>query len=359
MRKFTAYFVVFAVLGTQASKGAATTFQGVGIYQSFDQFTAWAQQFAAANPDLVNVVQYGRSYQDRPLLALQITQQPGGNNHSKPEFLFTGGIHAGEVIGSQAMYQLAEQLVGGYRSGGSAFLDILSEREVWIMPDLNPDGRIAVEGGNNSKRTNMQGVDLNRNFPHRWQDAPSYRGDTYRGPSVLSTPEDSALWALLHNSTSFDHLLGAIDFHSGTQLIISPWTSRTEFRDYPLPAADRAKFDYLADQMSQRTGIVVARLSYDTYGTLADSLYEEFGTKSFIEEIFTGPSSDTFSFFNPLDIATRDDAVNHAVNSALYLLSDDAFYLVPEPSNGLLMTLWAAALFLLGKRIRTGATLRR
>jgi carboxypeptidase T len=336
--------------------GYTATFQSIGFYQSFDQMTSWAEQFAADNSDLVNLVEYGRSYQNRPLLALQITRQPGINDPSKPEFLFTGGIHAREVITSQAMYQLAERLVNGYRSQDPEFLDILSEREVWIVPNMNPDGRIVVEGGGSTQRKNLQGVDLNRNFPHRWNQASTaYLGQEYRGPSILSTPEDSALWAMVHDPSKFNDLFGAIDFHSGENLIVSPWTSPTESNDYPLAAQDREKFDALASGMSQHSSFPIGRLAYNSYGTLADSLYEdslgkEFRTYSFSEEIFVGTLSDYFTLFNPVDLATRDDRVNRAINSALYLLSDDAFLLVPEPAEYMLFASLCAAILTWRKR---------
>jgi carboxypeptidase T len=337
-------FLLLAAPWVLGSAVSAATFQSVGFYQSFDQLTSWAEQFALDNSDLVSLVEYGHSYQNRPLLALNISLQPGVNDLAKPEFLFTGGIHAREVISSESMYRLAECLVSGYRSGDPAFLDILSEREVWIVPNMNPDGRLAVEGGNSGQRTNLQGVDLNRNFPHRWSETSQIYGDeTYGGPSVLSTPEDSALWAMVRDSTKFNDLLGAIDFHSGAQTVISPWISPGEFSKHPLPPADRAKFDDLVNQMSQISGLGTGRLSYNSYGTLADSLYEEFHTYSFIEETYVGPFTDYFTYFNPTSLAGRDERVNRAINSALFLLSDEAFDLVPEPSGPLLLFLAGVA----------------
>ncbi|MBN2581221.1 MAG: PEP-CTERM sorting domain-containing protein [Pirellulales bacterium] len=347
-------FLVAAVCAPLAASVSAATFQSVGIYQSFDQLTAWAHQFADGNPDLVELVQYGASYQGRPLLALNISLQPGVNDPTKPEFLFTGGIHAREVIASQAAYQLAERLVEGYRSGAQEFTDILAEREVWIVPNMNPDGRIVVEGGGSSQRTNLQGVDLNRNFPHSWEKNNASPGsETYAGPEVLSAPEASQFWTMLHDSEKFDHLLGAIDFHSGAQTIIDPWLSPTEFRNDPLPTAERGKFDALADQMSQESGIGVGRLHYDSYGTLTDSLYDEFGAYAFTEELYQGVFTDYFTYFNPVDAATRDDRVNRAVDSALFLLSDEAFALVPEPSTVLLLV--TAGVFVLLRRGRRSA----
>jgi hypothetical protein len=86
---------------------------------------------------------------------------------------------------------------------------------------------------------------------------------------------------------------------------------------------------------------------------LSDSIYEEFSTSgrttyAITEEIYRGtyigsyPDS-YFSYFNPVTAATRDAAIQNAIDSTLYLLSDSAFA-VPEPSTFVLL---AAAGFVL------------
>jgi hypothetical protein len=148
----------------------------------------------------VHVVEFGRSHQDRPLISLQLSVQPGVNDPTKPEFLFTGGVHAREVI------------------------------------------------------------------------------------------------------------------------------------------------DSLATEMGQLTGLGTRRLGYNSYGTLVDSLYEEFGTYSFLEELYVGSFPDFFTRFNPTDPVLIENVVEKAIVASRFLLSDAAFMMVPEPATWLLFATGGALL---------------
>ena len=346
-RVLLALLGVFFLSASIAPTGAAAAdFQSVGLYQSVDEMIQWAGEFVAANSDIVQLVEFGRSYEDRPLLALKVSLDPGTNDPDKPEFLFTGGLHAREVIGSEAVYRVAEYLVAGYRAGTAAFLDILSEREVWLVPTMNPDGRVRVENGDSRHRKNAHhysgqsttnytlGVDLNRNFPHRWEGASaSPLSETFRGAAPLSELETYALWSMLHDPDYVSDLKAAIDFHSGMSSVLTPWISPSDQVADPLPPEDAAVFARLGGEIAGMTGYRLNDLEYDAFGSLTDSLYEEFETYAFCEELYAGQYTDMFTLFNPTDAAGLDAVIGKAIDSSMYLLSDDAFRIVPEPGT--------------------------
>jgi protein MpaA len=85
----------------------------------------------------------GRSVQGRPIVAYEVGDPAG------IPVLVVGCIHGNEPAGvAVARYLLRHPPVG---------LDL------WIVPVLNPDGRV------HDTRGNAHGVDLNRNFPFRWR----------------------------------------------------------------------------------------------------------------------------------------------------------------------------------------------
>ncbi len=319
-----------------AGVASAQTFSSVGIYQSYAQLQTWSASFAAANPDLVRVVEYGRSFQDRPLIALQLTVAPGQADGAKPEFVYGASQHAREVISSESMYRFADKLVSDYRAGVPAAVDALSTRELWILPNMNPDGRVQVEGGASSKRKNMQlyagqsatstnrGVDTNRNFPYRWVDGDDVvTSETYSGPSALSTPEAAAAWSFVSNPLRFGNLLGAVDFHSGTNLVIRPWSSTS---DPALPPADATIINRIANGVSTRSGNPVGYVGYDTTGTFSDSLYANLHAYALAIEVYGNNNApNTFSLFNPTTASVRDTVAAQVYAAGTYLLSDEAF----------------------------------
>ena len=112
--------------------------------------------------------------------------------------LAVGCIHGNERAGIAVAEQLAHTAQRG-------------DADIWIVPNLNPDG--AAEG----TRGNAHGVDLNRNFPWRWQ---RLSGLFYSGPRPLSEPESRIAYRLLlrlrpHVSIWFHQHMDLVDESGG------------------------------------------------------------------------------------------------------------------------------------------------
>src|ERR687895_1945 len=108
----------------------------------------------------------GRSAQGRPIRAVRI-----GSPSARVKVLVVGTVHGNEPAGRAVV----DRLRRARPPRGTA---------LWLIEDANPDGSAA------GTRQNSAGVDLNRNFPYRWQPQD---GVYESGPSPASEPETQAL----------------------------------------------------------------------------------------------------------------------------------------------------------------------
>lgn len=141
----------------------------------------------------------GYSARHRPIRAIFV-----GDPHATRSVLVVGCIHGNESAGIAVA-----NLLAGANPHDAA---------LWIVPDLNPDGVAA------DTRQNAEGIDLNRNFPYRWQRLGTRGYLQYSGPRTLSEPEARAVHALILRvrpqiTIWFHQPLGLIDLSGGDAAI--------------------------------------------------------------------------------------------------------------------------------------------
>ncbi len=110
-------------------------------------------------------VRLGRSVRHRPITALELR-----GVGVRRAALVVGAIHGDETAG----IAIARALAGTRALPGI---------DLWIVPDLNPDGVAA------RTRQNAHRVDLNRNFPWHWRALGRPGDPQFSGPHALSEPE--------------------------------------------------------------------------------------------------------------------------------------------------------------------------
>ena len=79
-------------------------------------------------------------------------------------------MHGDETVGRQLIIYFAEYLLKNY-GNETRVTDLVDTVEIYLMPSLNPDGFAnSLEGSctYNPGRRNGNGVDLNRDFPKRF-----------------------------------------------------------------------------------------------------------------------------------------------------------------------------------------------
>jgi murein peptide amidase A len=158
-------------------------------------------QSTRPSPSALSGVLRARSVLGRPIVASEVGSSPA---HA-PAVLVVGCIHGDEQAGIAIVRRL--KMLAPPRAAA-----------LWVLPVLNPDGVSA------DTRQNADGVDLNRNFPYRWQQL-GVRGDQQSsGAHALSEPESRFAYRLILRlrpriTIWFHQPLGLVDESGGNPMI--------------------------------------------------------------------------------------------------------------------------------------------
>merc|ERR1719247_3557566 len=120
--------------------------------------------------------------------------RPGTDTKKKAMFVF--GEHARELISPETAVGLAQALCGQGPHAQWAN-KVLNNVSFLLVPNANPLGRKQVEDGYYCKRTNEDGVDLNRNFGEDHHEEQKKGDETNAGPNAFSEPESQMLKSLV------------------------------------------------------------------------------------------------------------------------------------------------------------------
>ena len=279
-------------------------------YPGYEKMIREIYDLQALYPDRVEVSEFGRSVEGRPLLVMRI-HRPGGGD--KPAAWIGAALHGNEWIGNRMAMAIAKLLVE--QDGKDPLVsEALDRMDFYIAPCLNPDGyyHTAVEtctDDNRPCRRNANGVDLNRNFPLpgprtipiAWAGSPDPDSLHYRGPEPLSEPETYALDRFF---AEHPEIIGAISWHSYAAV------------QYPAHCETRVcqrRFRRACKAFkSEQTHLQYPRLQsrfFDSYtGELEDWLYHHYGVMGVNIEIGRKGMNkracncdDLFYIFNPIN----------------------------------------------------------
>ncbi|MFI9641108.1 M14 family zinc carboxypeptidase [Micromonospora sp. NPDC051925] len=207
----------------------------------------------ADHPELAELVTVGTSLRGVPIQAVKVTrgaqQVPDGQ---RPAVLYLGGQHAREWITPEMTRRLMHHVIDGY-GRDPALTTLLNTTELWFLPVANPDGydytftpgnrlwrKNLRDNNGDGKITEVDGVDLNRNFADKWgydnegsSNDPS--AETYRGSAPNSEPETRALDQLFRR-IGFSFL---INYHAPLELLLygTGWQVATSTPDDQIATA--------------------------------------------------------------------------------------------------------------------------
>jgi carboxypeptidase T len=248
---------------------------GDSNYHNYAEMVADMQAVAAAHPATVHLFSLGTSYEDRNLIGARISND-ASDNLSEPGAFFVGQHHAREHLSVEVVLSLLHLFA---ESNAPGVTRLVNTRQIYIVPSLNPDGSeydIAT-GSYRLWRKNRQpngggsfGTDQNRNYSYNWGccggSSPSPSGETYRGPSALSTPEDARMAEFM---IAHPNVTTGISYHSYGDLILYPYGYT--YTDIPpdMSLVDHQTFVAMGAEM-QRTAGYHAQQSSDLYITDGD-----------------------------------------------------------------------------------------
>ncbi|MFJ2172819.1 M14 family metallopeptidase [Streptomyces sp. NPDC087851] len=309
-------------------------------YHNYAEMTSEISSVIAANPGLVSQRVIGTSYQGRNIVAIKISDNVA-TDENEPEVLFTHHQHAREHLTVEMALYLLKNLTSGYGTD-SRVTSILNSREIWIVPDLNPDGGeydIAT-GAYRSWRKNRQpnssstavGTDLNRNWAYRWGCCGGSSGtassETYRGAAAESAPEVKVVADFVRSRVvgGTQQIKAAIDFHTYSELVLWPFGYTTADTTTGMTADDRNAFATVGRQMAASNGYTPEQSSdlYITDGSIDDWLWGTHKVFAYTFEMYPSSSSGG-GFYPPDEVITRETSRNR--DAVLQLLENaDCMY---------------------------------
>jgi hypothetical protein len=109
-------------------------------YNTYDGVVDIMEKIAEAYPKLARLESIGKSYEDRSIYMLTISDFNTGNPDEKPAMYIDGNIHSNEIQGTEFSLYTAWYLTEMF--GDLEFINqLLKDKTFYIVPTINPDAR--------------------------------------------------------------------------------------------------------------------------------------------------------------------------------------------------------------------------
>jgi|GEM_PF-715354 len=183
-------------------------------YHSYTTLTVDVNSWADDYPDIVDLTSAGQTELGKNLWVVRISDwsnefKPDGSD--KEIVYIDGGHHGNEHLGTELAFLTAEFYIEGWAAGNQEVIDVLTNTELHILVMLNADGNDL------DTRWNINQVDLNRNYDHRWNE----HDETQPGSGPFSEAETLAN-SIYMNSVVPDADL-YVTMHTGVWIMLHPW----------------------------------------------------------------------------------------------------------------------------------------
>ncbi len=301
---------------------------GDGAFHNLQELESEMKTLVQTYSHLATLSSIGKSVEGRDLWMVRITSNTGAPQPKEGEkagILFLGTHHAREHLSTEVPFFLIKHLLENYGKD-EKITRLVNEREIWIIPLVNPDGtdyditdkpyKWWRKNRQGAGAQSIYGVDLNRNYGYKWgrQGAGSDpNSETYRGLSAFSEPETQAVKAFIESHSNITTLLS---YHTFSELILYPW-------GYTYDSIENQQafkvHETMAQAMSRMTGYKPQQSS-DLYITSGDTTDWSFGEHKIISFTFELYPANIWEggFYPSADVI--ESVVKNNIPPALYLI---------------------------------------
>ena len=242
-------------------------------YHSYATLTVDVNAWADDYPEIVDLTVAGQTELGRNLWVVRLSDwstdtKPDGT--PKEVVYIDGGHHGNEHLGTELAFLTAEHYIDGWAAGDQEVLDVFATTELHILIMLNADGNDI------NTRWNINQVDLNRNYDHRWNE----HDETQPGSGPFSEAETAANAQYMREEVPDADLY--ITMHTGVWIMLYPWGY---IPDQPI---DWELFHFIRDEINSNISDIPVRNAnlglYPNSGTSRDYGYGIMGYPTFTFE---------------------------------------------------------------------------
>lgn len=227
-------------------------------YRNFSDVETDLKAYTTKYRGLTHLESYGTSSGGRNLYYLKISTTPESN---KPKLLVTAATHGDELITTEVLFRLINELLDGYQKN-DRLSKIIENNDLYFIPVVSPDSF-------EQRERYVNGADPNRSFPWPEKDTNPSRVD------VINS---------LMDLTGKMNFKASLDLHAYGKLVMYPWG----YTKTPPPANDVNFFDRLVQSMARENHYTAGQISTTIYiakGSSADYFYWKHGTQAIAAEL--------------------------------------------------------------------------
>lgn len=173
-------------------------------YHTYPEVCSIMHSLVQTHPGIAKIETLGLSYNGNRIFGVKVSDNP---NMAEPEIgmRLIGAHHGNEKISTEVTIAFLRYLLENYAVNPQVQY-LINNRQVFIIPIINPDGHIA------NSRYNGNGVDLNRDYGYMWAGAGG-------SPSPFSQPETK----LIRKHTEKNPISFEYEYHSTSSYVNYPW----------------------------------------------------------------------------------------------------------------------------------------